>query len=124
MLAYLLDENISPVVAEQLTLKNPQITVQSVHRWRGGEFVGQADERILRAAFQEQLTLVTYDLKTIPPLLVELAFENESHADVLFVDDASLRSNDFGGLVKALLTHWQQYQSEEWTIRVAFLTPA
>src|SRR5437762_228254 len=110
MLAYLLDENISPVVVEQLALNNPQITVQSVHRWRGGEFVGQADEGILRAAFRERLTLVTYDLKTIPPLLVELASENEVHAGVLFIDDASLRSNDFGGLVKALLAHWQQHE--------------
>jgi len=124
MLAYLLDENISPVVAEQVASKNPQITVRSVYRWRGGEFVEQTDARVLRAAVQEQLTLVTYDLKTIPPLLQEFAVDNEMHAGVLFVDDASIRGNDFGSLVKALLAHWQRYAGEEWSNRVAFLTPS
>ena len=65
MLAYLLDENISFVVSEQLARKNPQMSGQSVHRWQGGAFVGQADGRLLRAATQEGLTLVTYDLKTV-----------------------------------------------------------
>ena len=123
MLAYLLDENISFVVAEQLTRKNPQMSVQSVYRWRNGELVGQDDGRLLRAAIEEGLTLVTYDLKTIPPLLTELAADGESHAGVVFVDDASIRGNNFGGLVMALLAHWQRYSAEEWTNRVAFLEP-
>lgn len=123
MLAYLLDENISFIVAEQLARKNPQLSVQSVHRWRGGAFVGQEDGHLLRAATQEQLTLVTYDLKTIPPLLAELAADGDAHAGVVFVDDASIRGNSFGGLVMALLFHWQRYASEEWTNRVAFLEP-
>lgn len=124
MLAYLLDENISPVVAEQVVSKNPQIVVHSVHRWHGGKLVGQADEQVLRAATEAQLTLVTYDLKTIPPLLGELAAESEAHAGVLFVDDSSIRGSDFGGLVAALLAHWERYHAEEWTNRVAFLTSA
>lgn len=124
MLAYLLDENISFVVAEQLARKNPQITVQSVHRWHGGAFVGQEDGRLLRAATQEQLTLVTYDLKTIPLLLTEMAADGEAHTGVVFVDDASIRGNDFGGLVTALLAHWQRYAEEQWNNRVAFLEPS
>jgi hypothetical protein len=123
MLAYLLDENISFVVAEQLARKNPRMSVQSVHRWRGGALVGQDDGSILRAATQERLTLVTYDLKTIPPLLTEMAADSEAHAGVIFVDDASIRGNNFGGLVMALLSHWQRYAVEEWTNRVGFLEP-
>ncbi len=123
MLAYLLDENISFVVAEQLARKNPQIVVQSVHRWQGGVLVGQEDGRLLRAATQEGLTLVTYDLKTVPPLLTELAADGEAHAGVVFVDDASSRGTNFGGLVMALLSHWQRYATEVWTNRVAFLEP-
>jgi len=124
MLAYLLDENISPVIAEQLKSKEPAITVFSMHRWRSGKFVGQTDARVLLAATQEGLTLVTYDLKTISDLLTELAAESVPHAGVLFIDDASIRSNDFGGLVRALLAHWQKYQAEDWMSRVAFLIPA
>jgi hypothetical protein len=121
MLSYLLDENISFVVAEQLARKNPQLSVQSIHRWRNGAFVGQEDGRLLRAATQEGLTLVTYDLRTIPPLLAKMAADGEAHTGVVFVDDASIRSNDFGGLVLALLGHWQRYGMDDWSNRVGFL---
>ncbi len=124
MLAYLLDENISFVVAEHIALKNPRIAVQSVYRWRSGAFVGQNDGRLLRAAAHEQLTLVTYDLRTIPALLTEMAADGEHFTGVLLVDDASIRSNDFGGLITALLAHWHRYADEDWNNRVAFLTPA
>ena len=121
MLTYLLDENISFVVAEQIARKNPDIGVQSLHRWRGGALIGQEDRRLLRAAAQEGLTLVTYDLKTIPALLTEMAADGERHAGVVFVNSAAIRSNDFGGLVSALLAHWQRYSAEEWANRIAFL---
>ena len=94
-----------------------------MHRWRGGSFVGQPDIRILRAAREESLVLVTYDLKTIPALLSELAAEKEDQAGVLFVDDDSIRSNDYGGILRALLAHWEEHQAEDWTNRVAFLSP-
>ena len=124
MLAYLLDENISPIVVAQLAAKNARITAESVHRWRGGEFASRTDMQVMRAAALEQLTLVTYDLKTIPPLLQEFAADQEAHAGVVFIDDASIRSNDFGGLVKALLAHWQNHRDEDWENRIAFLAPA
>lgn len=122
MLSYLLDENISPVVFEQLVRRYSHIRVESVHRWQGGIWMGQTDENLLRAAWQAGLTLVTYDLKTIPALLSEMAAEGEVHAGVLFVDDASLRNSDFGGLIRALLAHWQQWSEEAWENRIAFLT--
>lgn len=121
-LAYLLDENISFVVAEQMVRKNPDIRVESVHRWQNGIFIGQTDDKVLRAATEASLTLVTYDLKTIPSLLTELAGDNEAHAGVVFVDDASIRNDDFGGQVTALLHHWQRHRDEEWANRIAFLT--
>ena len=122
MLAYLLDENISPVIADQVTAKNTDIVVHSVLRWRDGTLVGQTDMGVLRAATESSLTLLTYDLKTIPPLLMELASDNEAHSGVLFVDDASIGNNDFGKLVTALLAHFEKYGEEDWAGRVAFLT--
>jgi len=123
MLAYLLDENISHVVADQVARKNASISVQSVYRWQGGEYVGQEDSSLLRAASVEGLTLVTYDLKTIPLLLAEIAADGDPHAGVVFVDDATIRSNDFGGLVLALLSHWNRYSAEDWQDRIGFLEP-
>ena len=122
MLAYLLDENISSAIVAQIVRKNPQINAQCVSRWRGGAFIGQSDGRLLRAAAQDGLTLVTYDLRTIPALLSEMAADGETHAGVIFADDASIRGSDFGGLVTALLSHWQRYAAEEWSNHVGFLT--
>jgi len=124
MLAYLLDENISYVIAEQLVRSDSSIRVESIYRWQGGAFVGQAAASLLQAAQQDGLTLVTYDLKTIPPLLSELATESEAHAGVLFIDGSTIRSSDFGGLVRALLAHRLHYHQENWANRIAFLTAA
>jgi len=123
MLAYLLDEHISPTVAEQLRTRNARIRVESVYRWQSGALAGQPDSALLRAAAAEGLTLVTYDLRTIPDLLRELAAEKESLCGVLFIDDATVRSNDYGGLVRSLLAHWEKHHEEDWTNRVAFLAP-
>jgi hypothetical protein len=49
------------------------------------------------------------------------AADGEAHAGVVLIDDASIRSNDFGGLVIALLAHWQRYGAEDWRNRVGFL---
>lgn len=121
MLAYLLDENISPSVADQARRHDAQIPIESVYRWQGGALIGQPDSFVLRAAARAPITLVTYDLRTIPRLLAELAAEGEDHAGVLFIDDATIRSNDYGHLVRALLAHWHKYRDEDWTNRIAFL---
>src|SRR5437870_3624116 len=102
MLSLLIDEHISPVVAEQVQARNPGI-IQSVHHWREGNFCGTADALLLLAAHEERLTLLTYDQKTIPPILVEFAATGQSHSGVVFVDQNTIASNDYGGLVRAIL---------------------
>lgn len=71
MLSFLLDEQISPEVCKQINSKYPEISIFSIYHWRNGNFLGVSDEAILHAAKLEQLTLITYDQKTIPPILVE-----------------------------------------------------
>ena len=83
MLNYLLDENISHIVAGRLLLKNPIIQAHGIPRWKNGAFAGNADERLLRAAQVNDLTLVTNDLRAIPTLLSELAADGTSHGGVL-----------------------------------------
>ncbi len=132
MLAYLLDENISYIFAEQLKLKCPKMSVESVYhwmegffvdKWMEGFFVDKEDSGLIRSAAHDSLTLITYDLNTIPSFLAELGAEGESHAGVVFIVDSTIRSNDFGGLVKALIAHWKLYNSEKWIDRTAFLEP-
>ena len=121
MLALLLDEQISPVVAEQLLARQPGIPIWSVHRWRQATLVGASDAALLGAAHEEGLTLVTYDLKTIPPLLVEWGAAGVEHAGVVFVDQRTIRSGDFGRLVRALAALWQRERRHDWRNRIVFL---
>ena len=56
----------------------------------------------LNEAAKQKLTLVTYDRRTIPPLLKAWAEEGLRHAGVIFVDDKTISPADIGGLVSAL----------------------
>jgi hypothetical protein len=120
-LQLLLNENMSHVIAEQIRHHRPNLMIESVHTWRGGEFRGRHDRPLLQAARDEGLTLVTYDQKTIPPLLVELYSEGESHAGIIFVDDQTIPSNDFGTLTRALIFLWERFGDEDWQDHIRFV---
>lgn len=120
-LQFLLDENMSQVVAAQVHRHRLAIRIESVHTWQGGAFEGRQDKALLLAAHVEGLTLVTYDQKTIPDLLIELYAEGEHHAGIIFVDDATIPSADFGMLTRALIFFWEQFHALDWQDRVHFL---
>lgn len=124
MLTLLLDENISDEIARQVTAKRPDIPIVSVHDWEGGRLRGVSDEEALRAAAAAQLTLVSYDVNTIPLLLVQLANEAFVHGGIMFVNNATIRSNDYGGLVRALIQLYDAERAAEWRDRLFFLPPA
>lgn len=120
-LRLLLDENMSQVVASQIQQHRPDLVVESVHIWRSRVYEGRSDRSLLQAARTEGLTLVTYDQKTIPPLLTEMYDAGESHAGIVFVDERTIPSKDFGKLTRALIFLWEQTSHENWQNRVRFL---
>lgn len=115
MLALLTDEHISWKIAEQINIKYPQISIESLQKWRMGKLLRAADEVILSAAFEEKLTLVTYDENTIPSILTQWAFEGHDHAGVIFINKRTIYQNDFGGQVRALLRLWNETHDQDWT---------
>jgi len=120
-LRFLLDENMSHIVASQVRTHQPDIVIESVHTWQDGAFRGRLDRELLLAVAVAGLTLVTYDLKTIPPLLVELSAEGRAHAGVVFVDALTIANDEFGTLTRALISFWQRHQQLDWANRVHFL---
>src|SRR5262249_39833670 len=124
MLRYLLDEHISPIVADRVSEKYPDISVISIYRWRDGHHQGDNDEELLSAAAEGSLTLVTYDRKTVPNVLCEWADSERTHACVVFVDHLTISPNDFGSLMRALCSHWRRYGQIDWTNRIGFLERA
>jgi hypothetical protein len=121
MLSLLLDENISTEIARQVSAKRPDIPIFSVQGWEQGRLRGVSDEEVLRAAQAAAFTLVTYDVNTIPLLLMRLANESFVHGGVIFVHTATMRSNDYGSLTRALIQLYDAEKDAEWKDRLFFL---
>jgi hypothetical protein len=123
MLSLLLDENISPEVAAQIHQKRPDIRIISIHMWQDGLFMAEPDELILTDAAALGLTLVTYDQKTIMPVLVQWGYVGTDHAGVIFIDDLSIATHDFGSIIRSLIALWDASHQEDWTNIITYLRP-
>jgi hypothetical protein len=121
MLRLLLDEHLSPDVAEGLRRANKNVVVYCLAQWEGGRFMGLADDSLLREAAAQGLTLVTYDRKTIPPLLKTWAEAGRDHGGVIFADEKTISPSDIGGLIRALQKLFQETARWNWTNRICFL---
>jgi hypothetical protein len=89
--------------------------------WEGGGFLGKEDSACLLEAAEQGLTLVTYDRRTIPPLLKIWAEEGRRHGGVIFVDEKTISPADLGGLIRALIRLSKGSGKWDWTDRVYFL---
>jgi hypothetical protein len=121
MLKLLLDEHISPDVAKGLRRTARKLAVFALTEWENGSFLGQGDAICLRAAAAQKLTLVTYDRRTIPPLLKIWAEAGIPHGGVIFVDEKTISPADIGGLVRSLASLAKESQPWDWTNRICFL---
>ena len=124
MLSLLLDEQMSPQVAAQVQARNSEIPIQSVQTWQGENLRGQPDEQLLREAASAGFTLVTYDISTIMPVLIEWGTSGEDHGGVLFIDHLSISQGNLGGQVAALVQQWEAALDWDWTNVVQFLRAA
>ncbi len=121
MLKLLLDEHISPRVADGLRRRNRSLVVHGLAEWESGNYLGQDDTACLLQAAAKRLTLVTYDRRTIPPLLKTWAEAGRQHGGVIFVDEKSIVPANIGGLVRALNDLYQRAGKWDWTDRICFL---
>ena len=121
MLKFLLDEHISAAVADGLRRRHRSLVAICMAEWEGGELLGQPDTVCLQVAAARKLTLVTYDRRTIPPLLKSWAEEGRKHGGVILVDEKTISPSDAGGLVRALSGLWRKTSRWDWSDRVVFL---
>lgn len=121
MLKLLLDEHVSPDVAEGLVRCNRKLIVRYMVEWERGSFLGQDDSTCLKEAARQGLTLVTYDCRSIPPLLKSWAEEERSHDGVIFVDEKTILPSNIGSLVRALTELIKTSKNWNWRDRIVFL---
>jgi hypothetical protein len=121
MLKLLLGEHISPDIADGLRRRQKIIAITSLAEWEGGRFMGVPDDVLMAEAAAQNLTLVTYDRRTIPPLLKAWAEAGREHGGIIFVDEKTIRPSDFGGLIAALRKLYRSAAGWDWKNRVCFL---
>jgi len=116
---FLLDEHLSPAVADGLAAAG--VDAVALRAWRRAQYLEAADD-VLLAAAEDGRVLVTYDQRTIPLLLRLWGELGRPHAGVVFVDHPTIRPNDIGGLIRALAELHRRLGTLDWTNRTAFLT--
>ncbi|MGO8671616.1 MAG: hypothetical protein ACLQVD_09665 [Capsulimonadaceae bacterium] len=121
-LRYLFDETIPRVIAYEVRRHRPQITVESVHSWHGGAYLGSPSAELLKAAAIDGLTLVTYDRYATPACLAAMLEEGTGHAGVILVDRATIPNSAFGPLTRLFIHLYETEGSRDWSGRVVFLT--
>lgn len=121
MLRFLLDEQISTDVASGLRRKSRSLWVRSLAEWEEGRFLAEPDWMLLQDAAQQGLTLVTYDRATIPPVLKTWGEGGRRHGGVVFVDQRTIPSSDFGSLIRALIKLHEETSAWDWQDRIVIL---
>lgn len=124
MPGFLTDAHMSPKVAVQVQAKRRDCQIHCLRSWRGGRLLDAEDNEILIAAFEEGLTLITYDQRTIVPLVSQWMMEGRSHGGVVFIDEQSILQEDIGGQVLALVELWDSANTDAWTVRIICLRRA
>jgi hypothetical protein len=114
----LLDAHVPKAVGDGLRLSG--VEAVPVSDWRGGDMRTADDAALLRAASEDRLVLVTFDLRTIPTLLKDWAESGQRHAGVVLVDDRTLHPAGVGPLVRSLAALAAD-PDVDWTDRVVFL---
>lgn len=117
----LLDEHISPDVGDALRLARRRVRVTALRDWVAGMHLGVPDDVLLAVALADRLTLVTYDQRTIVPLVKRMAEAGAAHGGIILVDERTFAPNDFGGLARGLAVLWDELRNDDWTNRVIYL---
>ena len=108
-------------MADGLRRHNRLLVVFCLADLEDGALLGQEDPACLQQAAAQGLTLVTYDRRTIPPLLKAWGEEERKHGGVIFVDEKTISPSDTGGLVRALSNLSRKTAKWDWTDRICFL---
>ena len=104
--------------------RRSEVMIESLLEWREGSLRGRDDSIVLAATAEAGYALVTYDLRTIPPLLRGWAAKGLSHHGVVFIDERTCRPQDFSAVADALIRIWDDMRTFEWRDRVAFASRA
>jgi hypothetical protein len=115
----LLDENVSPRLAE--ALRRAGLDAVAIQGWRSGSFMAAPDEELLAAAAEDGRILLTADEQTIRPLLRSWAMSDRLHSGVLFLRGDETAEPRIGDLVRRIVSLDTTLGEADWTNRAMYL---
>ena len=118
-LKLLLDEHIDPKLVQLLGQRG--IEAVSMQEWRSGHYVGHPDHEILISMASEGLTLLSYDVHSMPELLDRLAEEEVTHGGIILVSERTIKQNALSALALALENLVNELGDVDWHNRMVFL---
>lgn len=71
-------------------------------------------------ATSQGLTLVTFNVRTLPPLPQRWAEQGTDHGGVIFIGRRSHPQNDIGGISRALAEVYRRHGRRDWKNRCIF----
>jgi hypothetical protein len=96
------------VIAEQLRQRGYDVvSVQEMDRRT------RSDAEQLAFATEQQRAFVTYNVTHFEQLMIDWFEAGQSHYGVIFIKEETIRRNDFGGLIRALMALLDQYPADE-----------
>ena len=95
----MLDTHLSPALAELLRGHG----VDAVAASEDPDLRSATDEELLREASRQRRALVTFNVRDYVALARRWAFEERSHAGILLLHARSIRQDDIGTQLRALL---------------------
>lgn len=119
MLRLVTDSHVPPAVATAAR-KLATMEITALRDWHGGAHLHETDHRLLALAWDDRVTLVTYDVNTFPLTVKERLEAGLSHSGMIYVS-ARYRQNDIGGIARGLATLWRAERRLDWTNRIRFL---
>lgn len=119
MLRLVTDSHVPHAVA-RAARKLTALHITPLRDWHGGLNLNEPDPRLLALAWEDRVTLVTYDVNTFPLTVKALLEAGLSQAGMVYVS-ARYRQNDVGGLARGLVKLWRAEKELDWTNRIRFL---
>ena len=116
MLKYLIDENLSPVYAEQLRRRNPELVVRAVGEL-GVPSRGTLDPEILKWCELNQFVLFTNNRASMPTHLKDHIADGRSIPGILVLN----KNMSIGQTIKELLIVAEAAFDDEFQNRIDFL---
>jgi len=119
MLRLLTDAHV-PLAVAKTARKAILSNITALCDWHGGRYLDESDTRLLALAWEERVTIVTYDLNTFPLVVRDRLETGLDHAGMIYVS-ARYRQNDVGGIARALVKLWRAEKHTDWINRIYFL---